>query len=66
VYEKGTVHSKTYTESTFKKDNKELDPNKAYMCLGIEERHDTKHRNEKEGILRETEISIRHRIKYTK
>jgi hypothetical protein len=44
---KRRAQRKTYTESTFEKDFKELDPRKAYKYLGIEENHDIQHKNGK-------------------
>jgi hypothetical protein len=47
---KGRVQRKMYIESTFEKDIKQLDPRKACKYLGIEERQDIEHRNEKEKL----------------
>jgi len=39
--------------STLDNDIKELDPRKAYKCLGIEESFDIQHKNEKEELKKE-------------
>ena len=39
--------------STFENDIKELDPRKAYKYLGIKERFDIRHKNEKEKLKKE-------------
>ena len=49
---KGRVQSKIYIGSTFEKDIKELEPY-AYVYLGIEDRHDREHKNEKEKLKKE-------------
>jgi hypothetical protein len=49
----GRVQKKTYIESTFEKDIKELDTGKAYKYLGIEGSHDIQHKNEKEKLKKE-------------
>jgi hypothetical protein len=69
---KGRVQRKTYTESTFETDIKELDPRIAYKYLGIEESHDIEHKNEKEKFMKEylrrlrlvlhTELSAKYKI----
>jgi hypothetical protein len=46
---KGRNQRKTYIESTFEKDIKELDPRKAYKDLGIEESHDIQHKMRKKS-----------------
>ena len=47
---RGRVQSKIHIGSTFESDVKELDPRKAYKCLGIEESFDIQHKNEKEKL----------------
>ena len=47
VYKEGESQSKTYEESTFKKNIKELDPRKSCKYSGIEDSHDIKHKREK-------------------
>ena len=47
---RGRVQSKMHVGSTFDNDIKELDPRKAYKYLGIEERFDIQHKNEKEKL----------------
>ena len=42
-----------HIESTFENDIKELDPRKAYKCLGIEESFDIQYKNEKEKVKKE-------------
>jgi hypothetical protein len=71
LLKKGRVHRKTYIESIFEKDTKELDLRKVYKYLGMEDSHDIEQKNEREdeeGILEEIEISLGHnlaqRIKY--
>jgi len=61
-----------HIESTFENDIKELDPRKAYKCLGIEDIFDTQHKNEKEKLKKEylrrlrlvlgTELSAKNKI----
>ena len=46
---RGRVQSKMHIGNTFENDIKELDPSKAYKCLGIEESFDIQHKNEKES-----------------
>jgi len=48
-----SVQSKMHIGSTFENDIKELDPRKAYKCLGIEENFDMQHKNEKEKLKKE-------------
>jgi hypothetical protein len=50
---KGRVQRKTYIESTFEKEIKELDPRKACKYLGIEGSHDIEHKSEKEKLKKE-------------
>jgi len=50
---KGRVHSKTYIGSTFEKDNKGLDPRKAFKYLDVEESRNIQHKNENEKLKRE-------------
>jgi hypothetical protein len=68
---KGRVQEKTYIESTFEKDIKELDPRKACKYVGVEESHDIQHKNEKEQLKKEylrlrlvldTELSAKNKI----
>jgi hypothetical protein len=69
---KGRVQRKAYVESTFEKNIKELDPRKAYKYVGIEESHETGHKNEKERFKKEclrrlrlvldTELSSKNKI----
>ena len=47
---RGRVQSKVHIESTFDNEIQELDPRKAYKCLGIEESFDIQHKNEKEKL----------------
>jgi hypothetical protein len=71
---KGRVQRKTYIESTFEKDIKELDPRKADEYLGIDS-HDTVQKNEKEMLKKEyssrlkldldTELSAKNKIQAT-
>jgi len=44
---RGSVQSKMHVGSISENDIKELDPRKAYKCLGIDENFDTQHKNEK-------------------
>ena len=61
------VQSKMRIGNTFENDIKELDPRKAYKYLGIEEKFDIQHKNEKEELkkeyLRRLRISFGYRIK---
>ena len=50
---RGSVQSKMHVGSQFDNDIKELDPRKAYKCLGIEESFDIQHKNEKEELKKE-------------
>jgi len=50
---RGSVQNKMQVGSTFENDIKELDPRKAYKYLGIEERFDIQHKNEKEKLKKE-------------
>ena len=50
---RGRVQSKMHIGSTFENDIKELDPRKAYKCLGMEESFDILHKNEKEKLKKE-------------
>jgi len=50
---RGRVQSKMHIGSTFEKDITELDPREACKYLGIEERHDIQHKNEKEKLKKE-------------
>ena len=50
---RGRVQSKMHIGITFENDIKELDPRKAYKYLGIEERFDIQHKNEKEKLKKE-------------
>jgi hypothetical protein len=69
---KGRVQRKTYIESTFQKDIKELDPREAYKYLGIEDSHGIEHKNEKQKLKKEylrrlrlvldTELSAKNKI----
>ena len=69
---RGRVQSKMHIENTFENDIKELDPSKAYKCLGIEESFDIQHKNEKETLKKEylrrlrlvlgTELSAKNKI----
>jgi hypothetical protein len=43
---RGRVQSKMNIGRTFEKDIKELDPRKAYKYLGIDDKYDTRHKNE--------------------
>jgi len=66
------VQSKMRLGSTFENDIKELDLRKAYKYLGIEERFDIQHKNEKEKLKKEylrrlrlvlgTELSAKNKI----
>jgi hypothetical protein len=72
---RGRVQKKTYIESTFAKDIKELDPRKACKYLGTEDSHDVKHKNEKQKLKKEylrrlrlvldTELSAKNKIQAT-
>jgi hypothetical protein len=69
---KTRVQRKTYIESSFEKDIKELDTRKAYRYLGIEESHDMQHKNKKEKLKKQylrrfrlvltTELSAKYEI----
>jgi hypothetical protein len=69
---RGRFQSKMNIGSTFENDIKELDPEKAYKYLGIEESFDIQHRNEKEKLKKEylrrlrlvlgTELSVKNKI----
>ena len=70
---KGSVQRKMHVGSTFENDIKELDPRKVYKYLGIDERFDIQHKNEKEKLKKEylrrlrqvlsTELSAKNKIK---
>ena len=47
---RGSVQNKMHVGSTFENDIKELDPIKAYKCLGIEDSFDIQHKNKKEKL----------------
>ena len=50
---RGSVQSKMHVGSTFENNIKELDPRKAYKCLGIQESFDIQFKNEKEKLKKE-------------
>jgi hypothetical protein len=47
LFRDGSVQSKTFVGNTFEKDGTEMGRRKAYKYLGIEESHDTQHKNRK-------------------
>jgi len=73
--ERDSVQSKVYVGSKFENDIKELDPRKAYKCLGIEESFNIQHKNEKEKMKKEylkrlrlilsTELSAKNNVQGT-
>jgi len=53
MFKKCRVQSKIYIGITFEKGIQELDLRESYKYLGIEERHDMHHENEKENLKKE-------------
>jgi DNA topoisomerase VI subunit A len=55
----GTVYRKQHIGNRMENKIKELEPMKAYKCLGVEENHNIEHKNEKEKLKKENVRRLR-------